>query len=31
MTDEAERGTLDAVGSTCREAAYLNEAFRRTR
>ena len=25
MTDEGRRGTLDAVRSTCREAAYLNE------
>ena len=31
MTDERRRGTLDAVGSTCRAAAYLNEAIQRTR
>ena len=26
MTDEGRRGTLDDVGSTCREAAYLNSS-----
>ena len=31
MTDGDRRGTLDAVGSTCRKAAYLNEAIQRTR
>jgi hypothetical protein len=31
MTDEDRRGTRDAVGRTCREAAYLNEAIQRTR
>ena len=31
MTGEGRRGTLAAVRSTCREAAYLNEALQRTR
>jgi hypothetical protein len=31
MTDEGRRGTLDVVGSICREAAYLNGAIQRTR
>jgi hypothetical protein len=30
MTDEGRRGTLDAVGSTSREATYLNPRSQRT-